>query len=187
MTALEANTDVNGCTGHRRDEEHGGVRVLRAWDSRQARGEEHRLRDPVHAQTERNGASDRSRASGVGVGYSTDHTDHAVNRQEEQRGLQHVMQALGGEQNTADQCSRTFRMTSSGVCVQNRSAFRRFTPQGSSFRKGRSHDTWRDVTRIRNKVQDKDQDKRSRTKSTRNCYSCGGAAEHCRKGLGVSG
>ena len=46
----------------------GEGRVLRAWDARQERGEEHRLRDPVHVQAERNGASDRSRASGAGVG-----------------------------------------------------------------------------------------------------------------------
>ena len=39
------------------------------------------------------------------------------------------------------------------------------TPQRSSFRKGRSRDTRRDVTRIRNKVQDKDQDTRSRTRT----------------------
>ena len=66
-----------------------GARILRAWASQQARGEEHRLRDPVHVQTERNGASDRSRASGAGVGYFTDHTDHAVYRQEEQRWIVH--------------------------------------------------------------------------------------------------
>ena len=60
--------------GHRRDEEYGCARVFRAWDARQARGGEHRFRDAVHVQTERKGASDRSRASGAGVGYSTDHT-----------------------------------------------------------------------------------------------------------------
>ena len=45
----------------------------RVWDARQARQEEHRLRDPVHLQAGRNGASGRSSASEAGVKYSADH------------------------------------------------------------------------------------------------------------------